>query len=176
MVLVVVGDIQSGSVEPLIEEYFSSLVAPSETRPDPEIGEISGTGKKVHLSYEPEASSTTVSIQTLRSYTPQPDTFDRRRKNLHRIVATSVIDRRLEILSKEEGASFRSGSNYAQVLKTIWKRFVVRSSRPPRKIVWQNLEGLGRAGIFTFSLREMLPWRVRKIQFWRHISRVGKRR
>ncbi len=113
MVLVAVGDIQPGSVEPLIEEYFSSLVAPSETRPDPEIGEIVGTGIKVHISREPEASSTTVSIQTLRPYTPQPDTFDRRRRNLHRVVAVSVINRRLEILSKEEGASFRSASTFA---------------------------------------------------------------
>ena len=113
MVLVAVGEIDPGKMASMIEDFFSSMKAPPERRVDPKIGEVSGKGIFLHLSREPEAPWTKVSIQTLRPSLGRRDTFERRRGKLYRSIATAVINRRLEILAKDEGASFRSGVAYA---------------------------------------------------------------
>lgn len=113
MTLVAVGEIESGEMASMIGEFFSSMKASPQRRGDPELGEVSKEGIFLHMSREPEAPITKVSIQTLQPSLRLPDTFARRRDEFYRSIGTAVINRRLEVLAKEEGAPFRSGVAYA---------------------------------------------------------------
>ncbi len=119
MVLVAVGDVDPKTVKKQIGEHFSSLRA-RRTRRDPDRGKVTEFGRRSELIREPEASAATVSIQTLRPYSFQPDTTKRRREELLREVASSMVERRFEILAKAEDAAFSQGSAYAYT----WLDFV----------------------------------------------------
>ena len=155
MVLVAVGDVLPGELVSMIGEFFSSMEASPERRVDPRIGEVSGEGISLHVSREPEAPWTKVSIQSMQPFRTRPDSFERRRDELYRSIATAAINRRLEILAKEEGASFRSGVAYAydwldfveiagielQTTPELWKRALTTAEMELRRALIHGFTG-----------------------------------
>ena len=111
--VVVVGDIDAAAVEKQIVAEFSPLQPRAPEHAWPDLGRVDmANAQGVHVFHhaEPEAPETSVSIGTVESYQHEPDTAANRLKYLPRSLANAIINRRLSILAKKEGAPFTSGS------------------------------------------------------------------
>jgi zinc protease len=110
MVLVLVGDFDPAVLEPVVKEIFSPLTARAPALPEPRLGTVTPTGTvEARLHTEMEAGGTTVALQTIVPYAFEPDTAANRLKYLPRSLALSMLNRRLSILAKQEGAPFLGG-------------------------------------------------------------------
>jgi zinc protease len=110
MVLTVVGDVDPSAVEPQIVAAFTGLRNRAPARPDPDLGHIAvALGLRSAFHAEPEAPATTVSIDAIVPYSYLPDTSALRLRHLPRDLAVAMLNRRLAILSKKEGAPFIRG-------------------------------------------------------------------
>ncbi len=112
MAVLVVGDIDPAAVEKLITTAFAGITARAPARPLPDFGKVADvSGLRVNFHPEPEAESTSVSIDTVTPYAHEPDNAANRLKYLPRELAVEMLNRRLSILAKKEDASFTQGSN-----------------------------------------------------------------
>ncbi|HVZ63486.1 MAG TPA: insulinase family protein [Lacunisphaera sp.] len=110
MFLVIVGDINPTDVEPVVRELFSPLADRAPALPEPRLGTVTApTTTTATLHAEPEAGSTNVALETVVPYAFEPDTVALRVKYLPRTLALRMLNRRLSILAKKEGAPFLSG-------------------------------------------------------------------
>lgn len=110
MILVLVGDFDPDTVEPVVRDLFSPLVARGPAQPDPRLGNVTPTGSvEARLHTEMEAGGTNVALQTIVPYAFEPDTAANRLKYLPRTLALGMLNRRLSILAKKEGAPFLGG-------------------------------------------------------------------
>ncbi len=110
MVLVLVGDLEPAAVEPLVREIFGPLTARAPALPEPRLGTVTPTATvEARLHTEMEAGAANVSIQTVVPYAFEPDTAANRLKYLPRTLALRMLNRRLSILAKQEGAPFLGG-------------------------------------------------------------------
>lgn len=110
MVLVLVGDLDSAAVEPLVKELFSPLAARGSALPEPRLGTVTPPEGVVALLHaEKEAGSTNVALETVVPYAFEPDTAAARLKYLPRMLALGMLNRRLSVLAKKEGAPFLGG-------------------------------------------------------------------
>jgi zinc protease len=110
MALVVVGDFDPAVVEKQIVDNFTALKDRGASRPSPDLGKPDiFDGVRTLYHHEPEAGATTVAIQTARQIPPIPDTSATRLEQLPRSLAVSMLSRRLDILSKKDGAPFNRG-------------------------------------------------------------------
>ncbi|MBK9991701.1 MAG: insulinase family protein [Verrucomicrobia bacterium] len=110
MAVVVVGDFDPAIVEKQIVAAFSTIKPRSAARLAPDLGQIASF-KSVRVTYhhEPEATSTAIAIQTVTPYADEPDTAAKRLEQLPRELAVAMLNRRLSILAKKEGAPFNAG-------------------------------------------------------------------
>jgi zinc protease len=110
MVLVLTGDFDPAAVEPVVKELFGRLTARAPALPEPRLGTVEPSNDVVALLHtEKEAGSTNVALQTVVPYAFEPDTAANRLKYLPRTLALRMLNRRLSILAKQEGAPFLSG-------------------------------------------------------------------
>jgi zinc protease len=110
MILVIAGDIAVTDVEPVIKELFAPLTARSPAPREPNLGVVNAVETIVSsLHTEPEAGSVNVALETVVPYKFEADTSALRLKYLPRTLALQMLNRRLSILSKKEGAPFLSG-------------------------------------------------------------------
>lgn len=111
MIVVAVGDFDPTAVATAIKAAMSPLKARAPARPAPDLGRVipvDGNAAKLHP--EPEAPAVHIAIKTITPHTPEPDTAERRLKYLPRSIALAMLNRRLSILAKKEGAPFLSAS------------------------------------------------------------------
>lgn len=114
--VVVVGDVDPERTEQQIRTTFAALTPRSSARPAPDLRHLevaTTTGIQIFRHYEPEAGETSVSIGTLQPYQHELDNAANRLKYLPRTLALGIIDRRLSILAKKEGAPFSQGGAFA---------------------------------------------------------------
>ncbi len=110
MSLVVVGDIDVDLVERKVRAAFGSLQPRGPARPQPDLGHVPAfAGTRAFYHYEGEAPNTNVSIATITPYTKEPDAAAVHLRDLPRMLAHAMINRRLSILAKEENAPFING-------------------------------------------------------------------
>jgi len=110
MAVIAVGDFDPAAVEKQITAAFSSIAPRASARPSPDLGQVPAfDGVRTLYRYEPEAGATTVSIQSAVFMPPEDDTAATRLKHLTRALAVSMLNRRLDILAKKEGAPFIQG-------------------------------------------------------------------
>ena len=110
MVLVLVGDFEPAAVEPLVREIFGPLQARGPAAAEPRLGTVAPTTViESRLHTELESGATNVSIQTVVPYAFEPDTAANRLQYLPRTLALRMLNRRLSILAKKEGAPFLGG-------------------------------------------------------------------
>ncbi|MFL6520060.1 MAG: M16 family metallopeptidase [Chthoniobacterales bacterium] len=104
MVLVVVGDFPDvGAVEKMITTAFADLKPRAASRPEPSLGEPARfDGIRAFFHPEPEAPNTQISLTNIISYARAPDTAGRRIKELPRMLALAMLNRRFSILVKKE--------------------------------------------------------------------------
>ncbi len=110
MCLVIVGDIEPAAIEPLVRELFSPLAPRGPVQLEPRLGSVPVAATiDAGLHPEPEAGSTNVALETVVPYVFEPDTSANRLKYLPRTLALRMLNRRLGILAKKEGAPFLGG-------------------------------------------------------------------
>lgn len=110
MILVLVGDFDPAAVEPIVKELFGALYSRAPALSEPRLGTVNSSDDVVALLHtEKEAGSTNVALETVVPYAFEPDTAANRLKYLPRSLALRMLNRRLSILSKQEGAPFLSG-------------------------------------------------------------------
>ena len=115
MSVVIVGDVDPAAVEEQLKSALTPITARGPARPAPNRGEIAPAPElRVLHHYEAEAAGTTVSLFRLEPMAPETDTAVNRLKDLPRSIATAIINRRLSILAKQEGAPFANGRTGVQ--------------------------------------------------------------
>jgi zinc protease len=110
MTVVAVGDFDPVLVERLIQQHLEPVAARAPERKGPSLGrvtEVEGVVAKLHA--EPEAGAVNVAIQVITPYAPEADNAVNRLKYLPRDLALRMLNRRLSILAKQEGAPFMAG-------------------------------------------------------------------
>jgi zinc protease len=111
MSVVAVGDADPALIEKQIVAAFSGVTDRAPARPEPDLGRLAPvTGVHVLYHAEAEAPGTSVSIDTVVPYAHEPDTAALHLRRLPRDLATAIVNRRLAILAKKEGAPFSDGS------------------------------------------------------------------
>ncbi len=141
MVLVVVGAVDVPSVRSQIAEVFGSMAA-GEPAPDPSFGSLApGRGITTKAHVEKESGHATISFVVARDTTPKLDTAAARRADLVRDLATRMVTRRLEVLSKQEEAPILDGQvNIGPFLRLIDYAELELTAPPPR---WTDAVALG---------------------------------
>jgi len=114
MALVVVGDFNARVVEPMIIQRFSKLKPRSLFLKTPlsTKWEKHG-GTKVFYHYEPEASSTEVTIETISWKSFETQTLDIIKKRTLERITNSIIQNRLSRMVNRQTASFSQASVYS---------------------------------------------------------------
>jgi zinc protease len=110
MDLVLVGDFDPAALEPQVREILGALAARGPALPEPRLGHVTAPQAiEAGLHTEMEAGSINVAVQTVVPYAFEADTAASRVKYLPRSLALRMLNRRLDILSKQEGVPFLRG-------------------------------------------------------------------
>ena len=133
MILVMVGDFDTATVEPMVKERFASLEPRAPTRPDPELGPIRHTGIRSFYHFERESGSTSVSIETLSRISEQPDSAAFQKDMLVREMADQIVQNRLEArLSKPDAPFTQAMISSGIYLKRIRYSEITAEGNPER--------------------------------------------
>jgi zinc protease len=139
MTVVIVGDINPSRAARYIEKYFSDI-AVTAPKHDPDLGTINSRGAVAKVFKESEADAVDISIANIRRLIPVIDTISQRGHDIAADVANAIINRRLQILSKKDGAPFSNG----EACSYRWLNFVDDSeidlTCPPDK--WKEALGV----------------------------------
>jgi zinc protease len=132
MALVAVGDFDPVALEKEIVSTFSSLTARAPARPSPHLGKLHVfEGVRTLYHHEPEAGATTVAIQTATPIPPERDTAASRIARLPRDLAVAMLNRRLDILAKQEGAPFTQGQAAVNDVFDLFRNALVELTCKP---------------------------------------------
>jgi len=159
MVVIVVGDIDPAAVQRQIVAAFGAVADRAPAPPPPDYGHVTiALGLRTAYHAEPEAPATDVSIDVMAPYSYQPDTSALRLRHLTRDLAVAMLNRRLEILSKKEGAPFIRGNASVQENFNFFRDAGIDLTCPPAQ--WQAALAAGeqelrRALQFGFTASEL---------------------
>lgn len=109
MAVIVVGDIEVNPVESLIKQYFTDMPV-REKRPTPILGGLANREFATHYHYEEEAGESSVSIEAFKARIDPPDNSARREEDLRLMLASQMVNRRLERISKQDDSPFSSAN------------------------------------------------------------------
>jgi len=110
MTFVVVGDVDPQAMKQRIEQAFGSMQDPANPGPDPDLGPVrSPEGLETAVFTDKELSSTDLTLMSLRSYEPRPDTVENRNEHLPLEMANAILDRRFERLAKKPNSPISGG-------------------------------------------------------------------
>lgn len=157
--IVAVGDFDPAAIEAAIREKFAPLAPRAPAALPPSLGTITPVnGVVAKLLSEPEAAAVQVSIQTITPYSYEPDTAANRLKYLPRQLALRILNRRLSILAKQEGAPFMGGQVGATEQFDFFRNASVELTCKPDQ--WRAALGVGeqelrRALQFGFQPAEL---------------------
>jgi zinc protease len=159
MAVIVVGNINPSAVENQIAAAFGGVTDRAPQPADPDLGHVTlALGLRAAYHAEPQAPSTDVTIDVVAPYRYQADTATLRRFHLARDLAAAMLNRRLAILSKVDGASFIRGSVSIGEYFNFYRDAGIDLTCPPGQ--WQAALGaaeqeLRRALRFGFTPAEL---------------------
>lgn len=141
MVLVAVGAVEGAALRTQIADVFGSMAAGT-AAVDPPFGTLAaGRGITTKAHVEREAGHATISFVVARDAAPVADSAASRRAELVRDLATRMVTRRLEGLSKEENAPILDGrASIGPFLRLLDYAELEVSAPPPR---WTDAVALG---------------------------------
>jgi len=116
MILTLVGDVTAETAEPLIDELFGHLQARGEPRPEPSqfIANRDSTATQRYLFKDPGIMGASIALERARPDTEPRDSQPRWKRDLHGAMAFHMLQRRMEQMAMERGASFSTPVlNYA---------------------------------------------------------------
>ena len=122
-VLLAVGAVDPDALAKEFARFFGDLQARTR-REDPPLGKVERRALETSIFRHPEMPSTTVSVQSVQPLEETTDSLARRRQAILQDLALAVMNRRLEVLSRRDGAAFLSGVAYS----SEWLGFVRNSA------------------------------------------------
>jgi zinc protease len=108
MILVMVGDFKMETGITLIREKMSGILPRHPLVPEPDFGKIDHQGVKAFYHYEPEAGTASISIEMVQQVDKENDSIDFQQEELHRLMATRIVQNRLEKLISNPQTPFTS--------------------------------------------------------------------
>jgi zinc protease len=107
MAAVIVGDVDPEVAERLVRAAFALLTGRGPAPTEPDRGRVTRfEGVRARFHPEAEATATSVSLAVLAPYQAEPDTAAQRVSRLPRQFAVSMLNRRLSVLARRDGAAF----------------------------------------------------------------------
>jgi len=113
MVVVIVGDMDPQTTREQVGSYFNQLKNGSLLPTCPDIGTVKEKGTDVLYVHEPELGYTRISYGTVFNESQPVDNRAWERRQLQSYVAASIINNRLEKLSRDPESPFTSANTYA---------------------------------------------------------------
>jgi len=139
--VVAVGDFDPAQVEKQLAEAMAPVADRAPALPDPNPGSLARfEGVRAFAHFEREAPATTVSIMALSPYAKEADTRANRLKYLPRGLALAMVNRRLAILAKQEGAPFLGGQTSVQEVLDFYREATIELMCKPDQ--WQAALGV----------------------------------
>jgi len=159
MVLVVVGDFDIKSVQPILIKRFSKLKSPTFLLKNPlPVDWKEHQGIKTFYHYEPEAGSTDVTIETISRIPFKNQTLDTIKKRTLNRIADSMLQNRLSRMVTKQTVDFSQGSVFSGSFLHHISLSVISASCDPDK--WKQslgqLENALRQGLeYGFAKKEL---------------------
>ena len=120
MILVVVGDTDTGLAEEMIRQRFSGLQATGVSPVCPDFGRVAEAGTEAYYMHEPDLGYTNVTIESVWNIDPRPDSMDEEEQQLKEYVGAKILNIRLQHLVNLEGSPMTRSSFYSgKVVKRI---------------------------------------------------------
>ncbi len=117
MTFIVVGDIDPKEMEKRVRETFISLQNPAKPSENPAKDvPPTGHGLRSAVFTDKEVPSAGISLYSLRAYKTKPDSALTRTEQYPLAIANGIINRRFEVLAKEEGSPILGGGAGRSVL------------------------------------------------------------
>jgi zinc protease len=158
MILVVVGDFDTGLAGMLIEDKFSKMAPRAPPGTNPVLGDIKHKGIKPFYHFEKESGNTTVSIEIVKKILSMPDSYDVRKKELIEDITNRMVNYRLEAIIQKPETPFTSASISSGVfLRQIKYADITADCNPEH---WEKSlslieQTLRQALIFGFTTSEL---------------------
>ena len=110
MTFVIVGDIDPGEIEERIKSTFGSMKNTETTGKTPDVGKVTiPEGLVTHVFSDPELDSTDISLLLVRPFEFIPDSKESRAAKFPLDIASAIIGRRFERISKIENSPITAG-------------------------------------------------------------------
>ena len=140
MALIVVGDVDMKTVEPMIREWFSSLSPRSSGIPDPPSTQWKEHEKtKVFYHYEPEAGNTHVTIETLGWKPFELETPETLKSDILTQISHSMLENRLLKQARDQTGGFSDISVFSGNMLNHVSISAVHAACEPEK--WKQTLG-----------------------------------
>jgi zinc protease len=159
MALVMVGDVDMKTVEPMIRDRFSSLFPRSSGIPDPPSTQWKEHEKtKAFHHYEPEAGSTHVTIETLGRKPFEPETPETLKAEILTQISHTMLENRLIKQARDQTGGFSDVSVYSGTMLNHVSISAVHAACEPEK--WKQALGdmeraLRQGSTFGFEKNEL---------------------
>jgi len=112
MILVVVGDFEFATINPLIKKYFKNLQGTGPAPSCPDYGDVLHSGVKPFYHYDPELGYVDISIEVLWNKQQENDSFEMQKNKLYRYMAAKILNYRLDQIAEQKETPFTSASYY----------------------------------------------------------------
>lgn len=111
-VVVVVGDVPVSRLEGLIGQYFGDWQEPAEPVTRAELGSIAVDERRIRIHADPESTVLTVALQVPGPMAKVASEADQQ-EAIRRSLAITALNRRLQILGREQTSPFASAAGYS---------------------------------------------------------------
>jgi len=140
MILVVVGDAESGLVQKLIKKNLSSLTAADVPLQCPDFGQVAEQGTDVFFLHEPDLGYTSVAIESVWNEPAPADTREYETRSLAEYLAGIIMDNRLKHLVAQPESPITQANFYTGELVRLYRNSSLVAHTSAEK--WQQTEQL----------------------------------
>lgn len=134
MTLIVTGDFDVATAEKWVRNHFVSM--PKAENPEhPALGTITNTGRSVRVLPVSEQANVNISVATVKQYQEEPDSLEKRLKDMPLEIACAMVNQRLSRISQQPDSPFNSAGVGCEVIFNTADTFSISVTAPPEK--WQ---------------------------------------
>lgn len=134
MTLIVTGDFDVATAEAWVRKHFSSMPK-AENPTHPALGTISNTGRSVRILPVKEQATVNISAATVKQYQEEPDTLEKRLRDMPLQIACAMVNRRLSRIAQQADSPFNNAGIGSEVIFNTADSFSLSVSAAPDK--WQ---------------------------------------
>lgn len=134
MTVIVTGDFEPATAEKWVRDHFASMPK-AENPQHPSLGEITNTGRTVRILPVKEQANVSISVSNVKPYVEEPDSVEKRIKDMPLQLASAMLNRRLSRISQQADSPFNSAGVGSEILFNVSDIFSLQVTASPEK--WQ---------------------------------------